>query len=90
MSPTVPPSYGRKKGIRNTVLKDVNSSGNVVSNLNDADIRLFARVINWDFGYPLDPVLDRVGDMRNDLEATVGIRRNSSTFYYGTCLHCFT
>lgn len=33
----------------------------------DANVRLFARVVNWDFGHSLDPLLHRIRDVWDDL-----------------------
>lgn len=35
--------------------------------LNDAHVRHFACLVNWDLGNAFNPILDRVRDMGNDL-----------------------
>jgi len=41
---------------------------NRTAQLDDADIRLLARVIDWYPRHPLDPVLDGLRDVRHDLD----------------------
>lgn len=35
--------------------------------LNDTNVGFTARLVNWNFGNPLDPILNGVGDMRNTI-----------------------
>jgi hypothetical protein len=41
---------------------------NCATQLNDADTRLFLRVIHWEPGHPFDPGLNLVRQMRHDLD----------------------
>ena len=59
MSPTVPPSWVKVR------LGD--EGGEDGTDLDDADVRFLAGFVDGDFGDALNPVLDGVGDMRDDL-----------------------
>jgi hypothetical protein len=53
----------------------------LITHLNDAHVRHFACLIDWDLGNAFDPVLDGVCDMGNDLDGLAKVFSFSLTLW---------
>lgn len=55
----------------------------------DADVRLFARVVDGNLSYPQDPFLDSIGDVRDNLHGLAQVVTATFTllFLKLVCIH---